>query len=295
MKKLLFFFALILLSAPVFAQLGKLNVGKLQGAVSGGSKVTAGAIDVLVDDQNSHQSIPEGTEKLVYRCYLNPEVANVRKSLGASDYTYQLGVQVISSDARKDLIDEYVFVYSNSVGSLENEVSQGYLDVESDIRDLVSRWKDENGVLPNDELTLKVELVLMVQNAVLSSSKITTKNTGGWEKGEMDKILKEYKPGGKYYETGKNAEWKRMLTYSKNHFPDAELVHLKVMSTSIDADERAYFDVALTMIQEGELMRVYVSVWENKGTTTLSNYVPQQTKDFPASLKAKISEFQNVK
>jgi len=93
MRKLLFIAALVLFQAPSFAQIGKLNVGKLQGAVSGGNKVTAGNIDVIIDSQNSNQTLPEGTQTFVYRCYLNPEVGNIKKVLGVNDFAYQLTVQ----------------------------------------------------------------------------------------------------------------------------------------------------------------------------------------------------------
>ena len=135
---------------------------------------------------------------------------------------------------------------------------------------------------------------LQMDKRLLSKGKFSVSSSpnGKWVKESEEDWIESYKTGRLAENNTSAPVWKRMLAYTKNKWPGADIIHLKVSGSGIDSQNRLATEIFVTYTQGGNCTYTAVSVWEDRYQLTLKNYAPQYASNPDCD---RLEEVRNVK
>lgn len=298
-------FILMALTLAGHAQLGgKLAQKYVEKKFSGTDETLLQEMSFYVDGNmsSSVNNIPDGTKTLIIKCPIN-KGANDLKTMGmSSEFTWVFNMTIMKHSGDPEQVESVMFTKNDNIENWSTITKgDGYLQFELDKDDLLRPMKYVDGNLQTQTLEVKCELYTICSkgSSFLNRSTITIASEGPkgkWSTGTLEEDLAAYKPGGTRYQANTKSDvFLRMLEHTKETYPTADIIHLKVMSTSPTDDGRLVSDIWVTLSENGKCAEYAVAVWEDKYTLSLSNYVPQVVHDLSDAFCNRKEEIRNVK
>jgi hypothetical protein len=312
MKKIILA-ASLLISVGGFAQLGGKLAQKMieKKAAEGIDESVMANVEMFIngDMSNPVTSIQDGTKSITFRCYVSEDANGLKYAYARQDFDYTFGVLIKSTENQTDKEFEGQTMFQES-GDLETwkEVTKadGYLEFTIDnMTDVTRYFEDGSGSFLKDNIGLEVMMVsncriktALNTQTVISKGEFSVQcdgNKGKWATSSLEDAITAYKSGRMYEGNTSSDVFNRMLSYTRNKWPNVEVVHLKVASTSPTDDDRLVSDIWVLVTEDGVCTSYNVAVWEDKYTLSLSNYVPQMAHDLSDAFCDRKEEIRNVK
>ncbi|MCB9195485.1 MAG: hypothetical protein H6598_04605 [Flavobacteriales bacterium] len=305
MKKKLLIMGLGLMALSAFGQIGgKLAKKVIDNKFNNVDETLVQDMEFYLDGNLSKtvSSIPDGTKSLAIKCPINKEASSLKTMGMSSQFTWEFVMTIIEHSADNELVETVMYSKNDNIEDWNSIISgDGYLLFELEESDLLRPMKYSDGNLEAQSLTIKCELhtVCSKGKSYLNRGTITMKSegvNGKWANGSVEEAISAYKPGGSRYQgSTKSDVFLRMLEHTKGTYPTVDLIHLKVLSTSPTDDGRLVSDIIVTLSDKGKCYEYHVSVWEDKYTLSLSNYVPQVVSDLSDAFCSRKEEIRNIK
>lgn len=218
--------------------------------------------------------IADGTRTIAFKCAISDQASSLKKEQYHKTYYYTFLLKITSAAIDQDKVGFDIYSDASTISKWSE--AEGFLEFELDQSEIL-RHLDYS--IAGEKYEIEATLITNIAKGSVLLSKgqfaVSSNPNGKWASATKEKFIESYRTGRLEERNNSAPIWKRMLAYTENKWPGAEILHLKVHGSGITDDNRLNTEIFVTYRKDGVCTYTSVSVWEDRYQLTLDNYKPQ--------------------